>query len=349
MDCNVSINSLPKQPSIQYRQSSTKYNIQQDDFGVIFVDAINGNDHINDGTISKPFQSLSTALSFMRSKYTKDDYKKIILRKGRYYLKDTLYLTHIDSNLLITNYYNEAAELSGAVPLKNLKWTLYKKGENNKNIYQTTIGSNVNITSIVGLRVNGERGIRARYPNANPETDGFGSTLDAKSWVPPLSTNPKPEITYYPDEPLRNDSAGSQPYFQHYSLGIGGVCDNFSPPAGYWCSTNNQGGGPAVYRVPTGLVYDEQILPHAPYVNTEGGVIQTWRPAHWSSWMFQIGKYDRENMTFLFSKGGFQGARGNNKGDELSHVLLIAVWTHICQCLWVYEYSDFILKMLWKN
>ena len=32
--------------------------------------------------------------------------------------------------------------------------------------------------------------------------------------------------------------------------------------------------------------------------------------------MFEIGNYDASQRQILFDKGGFQGARGNNNGDE---------------------------------
>ena len=39
------------------------------------------------------------------------------------------------------------------------------------------------ITSVPGLRLNGGRMIRARYPNGNPEL-GFGGNFNALSWTP---------------------------------------------------------------------------------------------------------------------------------------------------------------------
>ncbi len=48
--------------------------------------------------------------------------------------------------------------------------------------------------NVYGVRENGNRLIRARYPNANPEL-GFGSTLQALSWVPSvLPKNPDIEV-----------------------------------------------------------------------------------------------------------------------------------------------------------
>ena len=45
--------------------------------------------------------------------------------------------------------------------------------------------------------------------------------------------------------------------------------------------------------------------------------MQTWRPSHWSSWMFEsdAAHYDAATGTFLFTLGGFQGARGDSTGE----------------------------------
>lgn len=81
--------------------------------------------------------------------------------------------------------------------------------------------------------------------------------------------------------------------------------DAFIPNAGFWCGNNPTG----QYHVPSGLKFTQKILPNSPYANISGAIVQTWRPNHWASWMFEIGDYDAGNMQFQFSRGGFQGAR----------------------------------------
>merc|ERR1719242_1571919 len=256
------------------------------------------------GDINDPFKSLSIAVEYARNKYP-GIWKKISLREGRYYLDETVYFGAEDSNLIISNYNNEMVELSGSVLLPNLKWTRFKTTNNKKKIHVAEIPSNVNISSISGLRVNGSRAIRARYPNANPE-EGFGSDMTAESWFD-ADPNPKPDELFIPDEPLRNDSFDD--FFQHYNLGIGGICDNFDPPAGYWCSTKVQGGGANTYRIPHGLIYQSGTagLPNAPYANASGAIIQAWRRSHWASWMFAVGDIDFNSRRISFERGGFQG------------------------------------------
>ena len=95
-----------------------------------------------------------------------------------------------------------------------------------KNIYMADL-STEKFNEILGLRVNGKRAIRARYPNHYPEL-GFGSTLNAKSWLKPtLPSMPNKEIN--PDTLYR--FTGNM--FQKYQLGVGGPCKNFDPPAGF--------------------------------------------------------------------------------------------------------------------
>ena len=239
-----------------------------DDTPSIYVDFNKGNDQ-NNGSITSPLKHLDVAIEVAQNKYGSDVYKRIILREGRHYLRTTIQITPKDNNLLITNYNSELVELSAAIPL-NCEWS---QSPLNTNIYECKITENID--DILGLRVNGTRAIRARYPNANPEIDGFGSNLMAKAWVPP-SCKIGPDMEYWPKQPLRNDSSNN--WFQQYQLGVGGCCDVFTPNAGYWCGNHTQGGGAFPYRYPTGLVYNSYILPNAPYANIDGAVIQAWRP-----------------------------------------------------------------------
>ena len=67
------------------------------------------------------------------------------------------------------------------------------------------------------------------------------------------------------------------------------------------------------------MKFNQTVLPNSPYEDASQAVIQSWRPAHWASWMFAVGEYDKSdinNQDFLFSKGGFQGARGDYEGED---------------------------------
>lgn len=268
-----------------------------------YVDSTRGSDS-NPGTQSAPFKTIEMGITSAKSAGYGST---VVLRKGIYYLVSTIDLTSKDSSgLTIQSFNGEEAWISGG-RLITPKWMPHNV--TGANIYVADL-SQEDLDSILGLRVNSMRAIRARYPNANPEF-GFGSSLKAKSWIP--STLPsEPDMEVNPDTPFRNSSDS----FQKYQLGIGGPCKFFSPPAGYWCGNHSGGGGAAIYQVPSGMIADKSILPNSPYKNAVGAIVQTWRPSHWASWMFEVGEYDASTGQFTFSKGGYQGARGNKNGAE---------------------------------
>ena len=389
--------TVPNDWEKEHRTAPVWNDLNDDNIPRIYVDYIKGND-LFDGSIARPVKHLEYAVELARKVYGNKIYKQIILREGRHYLKDTIYFTNEDNNLLISNYNGENADISGAIPL-NCEWTqelqvklidnvdgvyggpppggnskdgnivylgkfddfagcqnrffetyeeygfgsfTYQDSSNGDyaNMCYGTIGyeyqgnektgcttgvlvnlyscqvKDEQITSIDGLRVNGTRGIRARFPNGNPEVYpcGFCSSLTAASWVPPACVN-QPDIEYYPQTPYRGTSADGE--FSYYQLGVGGCCDVFTPNAGYWCGNKTQGGGAFTYLIPSGINFTGK-LPNSPYKTLKNAVIQTWRPAHWSSWMFLVDEttYNVAGNTVLFKKGGFQGARGSTNGAE---------------------------------
>lgn len=98
-------------------------------------------------------------------------------------------------------------------------------------------------------------------------------------------------------------------------VGVHGNCDVYDPPLSYWCSENPSGGGAFAFRVPSGLTYPQSV-PLKKWSNPSGAIVNVWRPAHWANWMFEVDSYDASTRTIGWSKGGFQGARGNDKGGE---------------------------------
>lgn len=65
----------------------------------------------------------------------------------------------------------------------------------------------------------------------------------------------------FPLEPFRNSSYE----FQQYQLGIGGPCEVFTPPAGFWCGNHTSGGGASTYHMPSGMIASATVLPNSPY------------------------------------------------------------------------------------
>ena len=299
-NCNVTVN-MP----IDSGKKAPAFPTPEKTVATFYVDAVKGSDS-NPGTMTAPFKTINKAVTAARSA---GQGSTIILREGTFYLTETIQLGAMDSGLTIQNYNNEEVWVSGGKVIMP-DWEPYMVNTTkHTNVYKADLSSQ-GVDSMPGLRVNTKRAIRARYPNANPEL-GFGSSLKANKWIPPtLPSMPDQEVN--PDSPLRNSSD----MFQKYQLGIGGPCKYFDPPAGYWCGSETEGGGATTYRVPSGMVADQSVLPNQPYKSPKGAVVQTWRPGHWASWMFEVGDYDSQTGNFTFSKGGFQGARGKNKGDE---------------------------------
>ena len=94
-----------------------------------------------------------------------------------------------------------------------------------------------------------------------------------------------------------------------------GHCSVYEPPVSYWCSEHPSGGGAFSFRVPSGLTFSQSTqLKH--WANPEGAIVNAWRPSHWANWMFAVDSYDFESRSIGWHKGGYQGARGNNKGAE---------------------------------
>lgn len=170
--CNVSLARpvpmlQPKPPSFPLPHTATFY-----------VDANKGSDS-NPGTIEAPFMTIPKAVMAARAS---DSGATIILRSGTFYLTDTIVLNNKDSGLTIQNYPNEGVTVSGGKVIKPT-WEAVNTA-NLMNIYKADLSSQ-GIDSMTGFRMDGMRATRARYPNANPEIQGFASSLKAKKWLPP--------------------------------------------------------------------------------------------------------------------------------------------------------------------
>ena len=57
------------------------------------------------------------------------------------------------------------------------------------------------------------------------------------------------------------------------------------------------GGGAFTYHVPVDMVTNTSILPHLPYKNPVGALVQACRPGHRVNWMFKVGVYDAKSGT----------------------------------------------------
>lgn len=143
-----------------------------------------GND-LNSGTYDSPLASLTRAIEIVRkSRMDKGrEINKVVIREGVYYLSETLQLDKNDSGtekqaLTFTAYDNEKVTLSGSLRL-DCKWEEYEDG-----IFKCYLPELAD-KKIDQLFINGNRQIRARYPNGNslyPDLDAFIYPLKADTW-----------------------------------------------------------------------------------------------------------------------------------------------------------------------
>lgn len=276
----------------------------------IYVDPNSGKD-TNPGTFILPFQTIHAAILEAR----KSDPSTIFLRKGVYYLTRTLILNSMDNNLSIKNYKDENVIISGAKPL-NLVWKPYNLNRTN-NIWMTDI---INLDDIPGLRLDGQRVVRARHPNGNPEHTGLhtnptGWIAKAQSWLSRDPPKQKP-IEVKVSTPNRLSEIKEFPF---YTNGIGGVCNGmFVPNVSFWCNPHNpRDGAGGVWNAPRGMVYLPEDLGTKKWTNWSHGIVHTWHDGgHWASQMYKMDGYYPHNHTITWKVGGFQDARAGPNCSE---------------------------------
>ena len=215
--------------------------------------------------------------------------------------------------------------IDGRAPLYGKGGCVSARRQGGANVWAASLAGR-GLARLPGLRAaDGTRLIRARFPNSDsPERFGFmpPSVFRALSWTHMDNPMPRVQIDLPPSALLRNTTVKM---FQTFTAGIGGVCDVFQPAAGYWCSQNVQGGEAGIFSSPTAMQVDRSVLPNLPYAHPETATVHTWREGHWSSWMYEVagvavsggcGLGEACATNFSFSRGGFQGARGDWNGED---------------------------------
>lgn len=303
--CNVTppaVEAAPVQPPLQLISPAW------------FVDAVSGSDN-QEGTQAAPFRSIARALAASRSSGAA--VRAIYLRSGTFFLASpeqggaTLVLGPRDSGLTLAAFPGETVWVSGAVPLPSLSWS--RVAGRAGNVWQARIATPPP-AGFPGLRWNGTRLVRARFPNADPEL-GFGSSLEPTAWIPPA---PQPTPTVWtPPVPNRTDTNNGYG-IQFYTLGIGGGCAAYDPPAGFWCSnaTMRFGGFSAEPRWPSGMHIGPGVLPNAPYADPTTATVHAWRSGHWFTRMHTVAAFDAGSGNYTFGHGGFQGGEGTDADEE---------------------------------
>ena len=165
------------------------------------------------------------------------------------------------------------------------------------------------------LFINGRRAIRARYPDANPETmglhtnpTGYVSVVD--QWLPSKTYPPATEI--HVQSPELSGTA-----FPYFEMGVGGPVSMFVPPESYWGLKSPRGGSAMTYRVPGGIQYSKnEWFAYRDWSNPQDGVVHMFQGEHWGNWQFQLNGRDSKKFEVTWTYGGFQEGRGLFFGAE---------------------------------
>ena len=305
--------------------------------GAFFV-AVDGSDG-GAGTAADPFATAARALAATREAGAP---KAIVFRGGVHFLGATLELDGRDSGLILTNYEDEAAWLSGGVPLT----TTWARAANAT--YETRIDETFPYRgTILGLNVvePHRRFVRAWYPNGGGSVgvetrSGVGQvkSSDISSYGAPPVVPPAAQV--YVADPAYAASASE--HFNAYASGRCAFAGDPLCPCGawrdtdgdgnwvsesYWCS-NVSGGGWAEMDKGDGF-WNGPVLPTN--VTLRGGsdlaariatwspkargeaVVTAWRAQGWFVDMFRVDDVVADGdggATLTWSYGGFQGGRG---------------------------------------
>lgn len=312
----------------------------------LYVSSTTGADS-NPGTEASPFKTIAAAVLAAKSGAT------IVLRKGTYHT-DTVLIDAEKNGLTLQNYNGEAVTVSGGVPL-NLKASDWKKDPRMKGRWVTSALAGSDITEITGMRIDGNRSIRAKYPNGNMELSGnwlsgagasMGGGDYTKGWVP-LSNHTQwvPPFRHPDAEDVVANNADwpsvNWPYYEgsqtgegdkgDFHIGVGGYCqddlqDPLVGPTGYWCAMapprgqcwdkkTNTGRGCTQTHMSPDGVVWERA---ANYSDPTTGVVLSWRGGgRWFSQMWKVDHFVSENTTLIFdpTTGGQGGEGMTNSGQ----------------------------------
>ena len=192
----------------------------------------------------------------------------VALKGGVHYLDDTLSLTSEDAGITIRNMPGERAVVSGGLEIST-DWKLSQRCKRRTCFEADLNGQNVG--SIPGLRLNGERQIRARFPNFDSERDsvidGRHHVLDGRDgWIQrktewlgsgnhrmngvqgwPPRKSAKTYVVDAQDWPSvdwpmnimtngskHDDAWTGEGDWGKFYIGVGGTCVDRDPPVGYW-------------------------------------------------------------------------------------------------------------------
>ena len=264
------------------------------------------------GTIAAPFQSLQRALAFSRTRLLGTP-AAIILRAGDYYFSETLLINQqVDSGLTIMAMPEELVTFWGGQPFTP-SWSWTRLAATNASVLVTPIPSSINTSwsAFNELMVDGQRQVRARFPNGH----SFVNVMCDPSWAVQgvvwvsLAAFPPPSSVVTANVRSNFD-------FNFYQMGFNGSALPFLNQQNYWSQPNPSAGS---YRGQySSFSYNPaQFSPRvSQWTQVESSIIHTPHVGGWGSWQLQLSSLHTANSTVNISGGGFQESRGANAANQ---------------------------------
>jgi hypothetical protein len=165
------------------------------------------------------------------------------------------------------------------------------------NVWQASVPAGV--ADFDQLFMNGRRITRARYPNANPETDlSPAGYMSPAGWAG-ANSYPAPQETHI------NGVRAFDPWFPNFQWGTEGTVANFTTGS-FWGTRSPPAGGQ--YSVPSGVTMPAGVPSAGAWATPTEAIVHAFQGGHWGDWAFKVGAASGSALTF--SEGGYQEARG---------------------------------------
>ena len=167
------------------------------------------------------------------------------------------------------------------------------------NIWQARVPASAGVRDFDQLFMNGRRLTRARFPNANPETDlAPAGYMNPAAWAP-AAKYPAPEETHV------DNVCPYDPWFPNFQWGTNGTVANFTSGS-FWGTRSPPAGDQ--YSVPSGVTLPSGVPSAGVWANASEVIVHAFQGGHWGDWAFRVGTQSGNALTF--AAGGWQEARG---------------------------------------
>ena len=293
----------------------------------VYVDPTIGVDN-QLGSLEQPMRTIGAALTrlrSLRSSVSNMTESELVLRGGVHYMSETIELTAMDSHVTIRGHEGESAILSGGAAL-TLSW---QPVSGKPGVFSSPVPTN--ITDFATLFVNGRRAVRARSPDANPETQGL-HTPNQTGYFPPTAAHANGTLKQQCGAQVPTDRCPvvSGPSWQPgsvftYGRFVGAADQNvgYVPPfEPYWCGKwvgltamtysldTRTANGEVDSNVVTGS--STPLLPDGP----SDAVLHMTRGTSdiWANFQWNITSHDLSEQRLVLGKGGWQFPRGTTNG-----------------------------------